>query len=128
MDTYIRQQNKASKAGAKGLVGELGLRPDQQSGAYSKHFDKVLGHSPNDEDFYSVCIGRRVRHDSSRRFQSMATYPPHEVLEAEFSESSVMSDAFVRASREGLCLRYIGSTLSCKQPLQTNQYTQSAFT
>lgn len=41
----------AHRAGAKGLVEKLGMAPDKNTGAYSRHFDKVIGCTPFDSQF-----------------------------------------------------------------------------
>ena len=56
----------ASQAGAKGLVEKLAKPPDKASGAYSRHFDTVVGCTPSDTDFYEVPLGRRLRHAAVR--------------------------------------------------------------
>eukprot|EP00969_Alexandrium_andersonii_P270334 11948676-Alexandrium_andersonii.AAC.1 len=55
----------ASRAGLGGLTKELAVRPNQQSGQYSRHFDKVVleGACP---ETYDVFLARRQRHDPSR--------------------------------------------------------------
>ena len=92
----------ASRAGATGFAADLALRPDQQSGSYCRHFDKVVGCSPHDHEFYNVKLGRRLRHESSRRFDDVPTLPPHELLAAEVAASSSVLDAFAQARRDGV--------------------------
>ena len=72
----------------QGLCEKLGLRPDQQTGQYSKHFDAVVDCRPADSNFYDLPMGRRLRHQSMRRFDEVPIAPLHELLAEEFSDKS----------------------------------------
>jgi hypothetical protein len=91
----------AARAGATGLVNQLGTKPGQASGAYSRHFDKIVGNGPDDLDYYYVGMGRRMRHEASRRWDNVPTIPPHESLGDEFSESSRVADLLTEAKSAG---------------------------
>jgi hypothetical protein len=95
----------ASRAGAKGVAAQLCMRPDQQSGAYSRHFDGVVGCSPHNKDYYFVNVGRRLRHESIRRFDAIAVLPPHEILAQDVAGSPDAFDALTRARRDGVLPR-----------------------
>jgi hypothetical protein len=91
----------AARSGATGMVTELSMRPDQSSGAYSRHFDKVVGCAPDDLDFYKVKVARRVRFEACRRWAPVATLAPHEVLAEEFASSNALADSLTEAKGRG---------------------------
>ena len=79
----------ASKSGSSGGVQKLAVKPDAQSGKFSKRFDDAVGSKPNDSsDLYSVSVGRRVRYDATRVFDAIPICLPHECLVKELSSSS----------------------------------------
>ena len=90
----------AHRAGAKGLVEKLGMAPDKNTGAYSRHFDKVIGCTPSDSQFYDLPLGRRMRHSSFRTFEPIAVQPLHEALASEFALHSEELVGDLAAARE----------------------------
>ena len=91
----------ACKAGAVGGVSQLGLRPDVGSGKFSQKFDLVVGSAPSDGNFYSLELGRRLRHDASRRWDALPIVPPLEALASELAESDHASRELRRAKEFG---------------------------
>ena len=84
----------ASMAGAVGGCTELGLRPNRQTGAYSKHFDKVVPDSTSDmAAYYQVKVPTTARADSGRIHSTIPVQLPHEAFVNEFLESSVAIEA-----------------------------------
>ncbi len=84
-----------------GMCKTLGLRPDQQVGQYSKHFDVVVDCKPEHGNFYQLSLGRRVRSQSIRRFDPIPVLPLHEALAAEFADQSEqLTTALLEAKRE----------------------------
>ena len=61
----------ASKAGAAGPVHKLALRPDAQTGKYSKKFDDVVGTDPRKGDVYMFPTALRPRHDAVRTWADL---------------------------------------------------------
>jgi hypothetical protein len=81
----------AHKAGCPGTVlKQLAVKPSSQSGRFSRVFDKVVGSAPKDAGLYDVGMGLRLRHEASRRFDYIATLPPHEALHNEFVASGYL--------------------------------------
>lgn len=73
----------ASRAGACGPVGQLGLCPDAGSGKFAARFDKVVGTRAGAKGMYMLPLARRIRHDASRRWDEIPVVPPHEALARE---------------------------------------------
>ena len=71
----------ASKAGATGLAGDLGLPPGRQSGAYSQHFDRVLGIDlKRSSDWYCLRLPMFNKYDGCREVREVEVLNLHEVL------------------------------------------------
>ena len=91
----------ASHAGAKGEhIDKLGLRPDQNSGRYSSHYDKWAGVDIHQQGYYPVFLGRRLRHECSRQWSSLPARLPHEVLRDELLLCKTPADKLAVAVRE----------------------------
>ena len=73
----------AAKAGAVGECVQVGLRPDQNSGKYSKHFDSWSGAGASSLDLYQLPLGRRLRFEAARTFTALPVRVPHEALGEE---------------------------------------------
>jgi hypothetical protein len=81
----------ASKAGACGFVGKIGFRPDADTGAFSKHWDRAVGRDfTAGQEFYNVPAPQHHRADYSRRVDLLPTVPPHEFLEEEVNKHPEM--------------------------------------
>ena len=91
----------AEKAGAGGFVSKLAMHPEHQSGKYSRKFDEAVGSGLGNCQFYNVRLGRRHRHDASRRFDLVPTIPPHEALAEELRSSQEAGAELARAKAEG---------------------------
>jgi hypothetical protein len=76
------------------------MAPDKNTGAYSRHFDKVIGCTPSDSQFYDLPLGRRMRHSSFRTFEPIAVQPLHEALASEFALHSEELVGDLAAARE----------------------------
>ena len=70
----------AAKAGAQGPCSQLGQRPDQGSGQYSRHFDKFTDYGVRSMGFYQLPVARRLKVDLGRRWDPLPFLPPHEML------------------------------------------------
>ena len=73
----------AAKAGAVGESSKIGLRPDQQSGKYSRHFDIWSGAGTDSLDLYQLPLGRRLRFEAARTYTPLPIRVPHEALGEE---------------------------------------------
>ena len=71
----------AHRAGACGLVSRLGKAPGAASGAYSAHFDKVIGHRDVERDLYYMDVPAYKKCDATRVLRSIPVFPPHEILD-----------------------------------------------
>ena len=80
----------ASRAGAGGEAGKLGLRPDCQSGRYSAHFDSWIGVSTKGGDLYEMKVGLQKKHSCSRTFEPFPVRLAHEGLLEERMEDDSM--------------------------------------
>lgn len=76
----------ASRAGASGDVGDLALRPDAQSGKFSRKFDEFAGKDSKGDGMYQVGIAKRVRHEAARVWQTVPMVLPHEAFSIELAE------------------------------------------
>eukprot|EP00969_Alexandrium_andersonii_P322867 14265910-Alexandrium_andersonii.AAC.1 len=56
----------SSCSGATGGIEKPALRPDAQTGKFSRKFDEVAGTAPNASSSYSPPLARRVRTDATR--------------------------------------------------------------
>ena len=84
----------ASRAGAVGPVAQLGLKPNQQSGKFSVHFDKVTGVNVRDDKLYHMDVPGYKRCSSLRTTMDLVSYLPHEVLAEEVLARSDTSRLF----------------------------------
>ena len=90
----------ASRAGAVGPVGALGMKPTAQTGKFSSHFDRVTGIDMRDELFYSVSTPCYKRFAALRGNMDIVTYVPHEHLAQEVARQPPGSlDALLKAKR-----------------------------
>ena len=87
----------AAKAGAIGEVSGLGVRPDQESGEYSKRYDRWAGANIHDQAHYPLWVGRKLRHEAGRVWSPLPARPPHEALLEELARSPA-PDAALRAA------------------------------
>ena len=73
----------ASRAGCNGLASKLAFEPGRQSGAYSRHWDRVVGVSVHKDRFLKIGMPFARRADAMRVVEDMPVVPPHEALHAE---------------------------------------------
>ena len=78
----------ASKAGLSGPAKKMGLRPDSQSGKFSRKFDDFIGSVPADEPIYEVKTVVRPRSSATRTDVQMPMIPPHEAVQEELARSA----------------------------------------
>ena len=90
----------AARSGSVGQVHELGLRPDQASGEYSRHVDAFVGTGIGSLDCYEIQVARRLQHDASRRWEDLPSRPPHECLEEELLANPEMVGQLQKAIRD----------------------------
>ena len=79
----------ASRAGAKGTIAKLAVKPDAQTGKFSKKFDSVVGTKPSDVPAYGVATVRRPRASATRTFEPIPLLLPHEAIGEELGNSPV---------------------------------------
>ena len=91
----------AGKAGACGEVSTMGLRPDQDSGEYSKKFDKWAGVKIHEQNNYPLWLGLSLRHDAGRFWGAVPSRPPHEAFKDELSRCSKPSESLRAALAAG---------------------------
>ena len=92
----------ASRAGVNGVVSDLAMPPNRDSGKYSEQFDSVVGNAPDDIDAYDVPMAVARRFDLSREFSSIPFLPPHEVLAEELiDEASKVTESLRLAKASG---------------------------
>ena len=70
----------ATKAGLSGPASKLALRPDSQTGKFSRKFDTFLGSLPSDVPAYEVPTVLRPRTTATRVVAQLPVMPPHESL------------------------------------------------
>ena len=96
----------AVKAGVEDpMLSKLAVKPDSQSGRFSKVFDDALQCSPRDADLYEVGIAQRLRHNVGRSWDFVPTLTPHEALVNEWAED--------KKELEGVLEEALGN---CKMP------------
>ena len=79
----------ASRAGAQVTIAKLAVRPDAQTGKFSKKFDSVVGTKPSDVPAYGVATVRRPRASATRTFEPSPLLLPHEAIGEELGNSPV---------------------------------------
>ena len=77
----------AHRSGACGPIEQLALRPDSQSGKFSRRFDKVVGTKNLESQLlYELKVARRLRCEAIRRWDGIDVIPPLEALLAEYMD------------------------------------------
>jgi len=87
----------ASKSGVQGEVAKLGLRPDSQSGKFSRRFDEVAGTKPSADGTYMLPVARRRRNDATRVYEPIPIVLPLEALKRELRETREPERELARA-------------------------------
>jgi hypothetical protein len=87
----------ATKAGAIGSINLLSLRPDAQSGKFSRKFDSAVGTKPELGNMYSLGLALRPRHDATRVWSEIPILCLLEELVAEIESDPEVLQAFGRA-------------------------------
>lgn len=84
----------AGRAGATGLVAELGYRPTAGSGKFMQHIDTVTGMKLKDTkaQMYHVKAPGLEKYDFSRSTHSIPVTPPHEGLVKEVQANPKLLD------------------------------------
>ena len=62
------------------------MKPWAHSSRFSKQFDAAVGCTPKDAEHYETGVALRLRAEAERRWEYVATVPPHEALGNEFAE------------------------------------------
>lgn len=92
----------AHKAGCPGdLLKALAVKPNAQSGRFSRVFDSALGSAPRDANLYEVGLARRLRYQAFRSFDYIETLPLHEALHNEFAASDSLIESLAKAKEHG---------------------------
>ena len=75
-------------AGLKGKGSELAVAPTRTGGAFSAHFDKVLGlDEVLQQPWYTVDVPLFSKHDVARVVRPLAVTPVYEALAMELAET-----------------------------------------
>ena len=89
----------AKHAGCTGPVSSLALRPDSQTGKFSRKFDGVVGTGALGSDasvLYQLPMGRRLRCEAMRRWGDVDVITPLEALVEEMLEDRDSLEAELR--------------------------------
>ena len=85
----------ATLGGLKGSGATLAVPPTRTGGAFSAHFDKVLGmREVMKQSWYEIKIPCHIRHDVSRSIVDTAALPAFDALENELVEDPGMITKF----------------------------------
>ena len=76
----------AHRSGAPAKVGEIGFRPNAQSGQYQKHLDAVL-ETKMHSDWYTVDVPVHNKHDQSRVIRKSPVLLPFDELAEEVANT-----------------------------------------
>ena len=78
----------AAKAGLKGLVADLAMRPDRPTGNFSKCFDRVMRKQAGgeDDDLYVMKVPSYRRATATRSHLETHVWPPHEAANDEIAK------------------------------------------
>ena len=77
----------ATLGGLKGFAEKLAFAPGKQSGAYSKHWDRVVGTKASKDEYHCVDMPFLRKADGLRVVEPMPVVPPHQTLYREISSS-----------------------------------------
>ena len=95
----------AHHAAKGGIVEQLARRPGQQTGKYSKHFDKVADCKLNEskEDFYTMSVPGVSRAQGTRQTIDLPVYLPYEAVDDEIRTvgQSNINDQLAKVIEEG---------------------------
>ena len=90
----------AREAGIQGPGASLAMAPTRTGGAFSVHFDKVVGLDGYlNSDFYSVDVPTHNKHDLARSVKPIAVNPAHEALAEEFASMSNVEELMANSLR-----------------------------
>jgi hypothetical protein len=88
----------ASKAGARGAIGELALAPTAQTGHYQRKLNVALGFNTVEDHYFAELIGFDDAM-ASRSKRRVDVLPPHEVLHRELSERDMWKEELQESIR-----------------------------
>ena len=92
----------AKLAGLRGKGSELALAPTRTGGAFSAHFDKVLGlGEAMQRPGYTVDVPMHSKHDAGRVVRPLAVTPVHEAIAAEVAETPDLLDKLAESVSAG---------------------------
>jgi hypothetical protein len=78
----------AKRGGLVAPGNALALSPTRSGGAFSAHFDKVLGIDISmQQNWYNILVPGHSKHDVSRSAQNVAVQLPHEAIASELAET-----------------------------------------
>jgi hypothetical protein len=81
----------ATLAGMKGKACELSLAPSRTGGAFSSHFDKVLGLDVAMKDeWYTIAVPSHCKYDASRTLCPLTVKPAYESIAEEIEQTPDM--------------------------------------
>ena len=119
----------ASKAGVKGAVAQLGMRPGNSStGNYSKHFDRVVYARGEDDDLYVMKVPAYHRSHDSRVLADLHVLPPHEAADEEIIGNPGLQARLQECRRTGaLPPAYDGHAVVQRAPAGTPVYPYALY-
>jgi hypothetical protein len=83
------------------VLSKLATKPNAQTGAFSRKFDKTLGTAPKDAQLYHVDVPSKNRSSASRVVSKIPVLPMHEALCSEYVESAGLDTDLRQAVADG---------------------------
>ena len=108
-------------AGLKGKGSELAVAPTRTGGAFSAHFDKVLGlDEVLQRPWYTVDVPLFSKHDVARVVRPLAVTPVYEALAMELAETPDLQEKLADSVAAGQWARnYMENEVVKREPLGT---------
>ena len=86
-----------------GILEDLAVPPDRQSGFYSQHFDTVMKRLDSlDDDFYELAVACQRRADATKSTQIISVLSPHEAADEEIITRPRLKNLLAEAIDDGM--------------------------